>query len=80
MTRLSQKNLFENGLSYIINAFFITFNIGAILKKVGAYKIKGIPAVEVFQQLFALVFMHKSLFQALRSDETIPTSEITCSK
>jgi hypothetical protein len=40
------------------------------LKKAGAYKTKGISATTVFQQLFALVFMHKSLFQALRSDET----------
>jgi hypothetical protein len=70
MTRLSQTTLFENGLSSIINAFFVSFSIGAILKKVGAYKTKGIPAVAVFQQLFALVFMRKSLFQALRSLDT----------
>ena len=70
MTRLSRKILFENGLSSIINSFFFFFNIRTLLKKVGAYKTKGIPAVAVFQQLFALVFMHKSLFQALRSDNT----------
>jgi len=69
MTRLS-RTLFENNLSSIINAFFLSFNIGVLLKKAGAYKTKGIPAASVFQQLFALVFMHKSLFQALRSDET----------
>ena len=40
------------------------------MKKVGAYKTKGIPVTAVFQQLFALVFMHKSLFQAIRSDGT----------
>ena len=70
MPRLSRTSLFENGLSSIINAFFISFNIGALLKKVGAYKTKGISAVAVFKQLFTLVFMHKSLFQALRSDGT----------
>jgi hypothetical protein len=68
MTRISRTILFENDLSSIINAFFFSFDIGALLKKIGAYKTKGIPAVAVFQQLFVLVFMHKSLFQALRSD------------
>ena len=70
MARLSRTSLFENDLSPIISAFFTSFNIGALLKKVGAYKAKGIPAVAVFRQLFTLVFMHKSLFQALRSDVT----------
>ena len=70
MTRLSREILLENDLSSTISAFFLSFNIGALLKKVGAYKNKGIPAVAVFQQLFTLVFMHKSLFQALRSDGT----------
>jgi hypothetical protein len=49
--RLSRKIVFENGLSSIINAFFVSFSIGTILKKVGAYKTKGIPAVAVFLQL-----------------------------
>ena len=70
MTRLSRTTLFENDLSSTVSAFLVSFNIGALLKKVGAYKTKGIPAVTVFQRLFALVFTHKSLFQALRSDET----------
>jgi hypothetical protein len=70
MTRLSQTSLFENNISSILNAFFISFNIGNLLKKVGAYKTKGFSAVAIFQQLFCLVFMHKSLCQALRLDET----------
>ena len=70
MPRLSRTILLENDLSSIISAFFTSFNIGALLKKIGAYKTKGIPAVAVFRQLFTLVFMHKSLFQALRSDRT----------
>jgi len=69
MSRLS-RTLFGNNLSSIINAFFFSFNISGLLKKVGAYKAKSFPAVAIFQQLFALVFIHKSLFQALRSDET----------
>ena len=70
MTRLPRTILLENNLSSIISAFISSFNIGALLKKVGAYKTKGVPTLAVFQQLFALVFMHKSLFQALRSDVT----------
>jgi len=70
MARLSRTILLENDLSSIISAFFISFNIGALLKKVGAYKTKGVPAVAVFERLFSLVFMHKSLFQALRSNGT----------
>jgi hypothetical protein len=70
MTRLTRTILLENDLSSTISAFFLSFNIGALLKKVGAYKTKGIPAVAVFRQLFTLVFTHKSLFQALRSDGT----------
>ena len=70
MKRLPRLAHFENETSSIISAFFNSFNIGALLKKIGAYKTKGIPVVTVFQQLFALVFIHKSLFQALRSGET----------
>ena len=70
MARLPRPTVFENELSSIIRAFFVSFNIGSLLKKVGAYKTKGIPAVTVFQELFTLVFTHKSLFQALRSDGT----------
>jgi hypothetical protein len=70
MSRLPRKILFENDLSSVINSFFISFNIGNLLKTVGAYKTKGIPVIDIFKQLFTLVFMHKSLFEALRSNET----------
>lgn len=70
MARLSQSTPFENDLASIIKAFFISFNIGTLLKNAGAYKTKGIPVVAVFQQLFTMVFTHKSLFRALHSDET----------
>ena len=69
MTRLS-RIILENNMSSMIKAFFVSFDIGAILKIVGAYKTKGIPAVAVFEKLFTLVFMHRSLFEALRSDAT----------
>jgi hypothetical protein len=77
MKRLSRSALFENEISSIISAFFISFNIGALLKKVGAYKTKGVPTVAVFQKLFSLVFIHKSLFEALRSDEAYKIAKVT---
>ena len=70
MTRLPRTNHLENDLFSIVSVFFNSFNIGTLLKKIGAYKTKGVPTVAVFQQLFALVFTHKSLFQAQRSDGT----------
>ena len=70
MTRLSRIILPENDTTSRISAFFKSFNIGDLLKKVGAYKTKGVSSVTIFQQLFALIFMHKSLFEALRSDGT----------
>ena len=77
MKRLSRTVLFENDLSSVISAFFTSFSIGALLKKAGAYKTKGIPAVAVFQLLFTLVFIHKSLFEALRSDEAYKIAKVT---
>ena len=70
MKRLTRTAFLENDLTSIIGAFFLSFNIGALLKKIGAYKTKGIPALAIFEQLFTLVFTHKSLFQALRTDGT----------
>jgi hypothetical protein len=56
-------------LSSKIDVFFRSFGFSSILKKVGAYKTKGISAVTVFQMLFRLVFGHKSLFMTLRNGD-----------
>jgi len=77
MARLPRTVLLENDLSSIISAFFLSFNIGDLLKKANAYKAKGIPVVTIFQQLFALVFMHKSLFQTIRSEEIGNIAKVT---
>jgi hypothetical protein len=69
MRSLSQNQNPENQLSSTINTFFRTFAIGGILKKVGAYKTKGTPAVTVLQKLFALVFFHKSLFMDINTSD-----------
>ena len=52
-----------------VDSFFKLFNIGRILKKIGAYKTRGIPAVDVFQKLFELAFSHITLFMTLKMNE-----------
>jgi len=70
MQRITQTNEFEKQLSSSIDAFFNAFRIRHILKKVGACKAKGIPATDIFRRLFGLVFCHKTLFTALRANDT----------
>ena len=67
MKSIAQSKPFENEISSTIDVFFRSFRIGTILRKVGAYKSKGIPAVTVFQKLFALVFSHRVLFMELQT-------------
>lgn len=67
MARLTQTNDFENELSSTIDAFFNTFGFALLLKRVGAYKIKGIPVVRLFRELFALVFQHRTMFRLISS-------------
>ena len=62
MARLTQIDVFESKIASTIDAFFHTFRIATFLKCVGAYKMKGIPAVKLFRELFALVFQHQNMF------------------
>ncbi|MDR3279008.1 MAG: transposase [Synergistaceae bacterium] len=77
MTRLTQTASFENEISSIIGAFFRTFGIRAILKRTGVHKTKGVPAVMLFQELFSLVFHHKTLFRHLASSVSGDTGKDT---
>jgi hypothetical protein len=65
MIRISHAKLFEHEIFSTVNAFFHTFGITSFLKKVGAFKKKGVPAVTIVRELFALVFTHKSLSATL---------------
>ena len=60
-----------------IEFFFQLFNIGRILKKVGAYKTRGIPAVNVFQKLFELAFFHITLFMSIKMNKSNSTAKDT---
>jgi hypothetical protein len=61
MIRIPHTKLFEHDIFSTVNAFFHTFGVTSFLKKVGAFKKKGVPAVSIVRELFALVFTHKSL-------------------
>jgi hypothetical protein len=65
MVRISHSKLFEHDIFSTVNAFFHTFQVASFLKKVGAFKKKGVPAVSIVRELFALVFTHKSLSATL---------------
>lgn len=77
MTSITQSTAPENELSSMSSTFFRSFRLGAILKKAGAYKTKGTPALSVFRQLFELVFIHRSLFEALRMKEDASAAKDT---
>jgi len=45
-----------------IKAFFREYGIGTVLKKANAYKVTGVPVVDVFYYLVQLVFTNKSMY------------------
>jgi hypothetical protein len=49
MIRISHAKLFEHEIVSTVNAFFHTFGVASFLKKVGAFKKKGVPAVSIVQ-------------------------------
>jgi len=68
MARVTQTNNFEYKLASTIDAFFHTVQLVSILKCVGACKMKGVPAVKLFRELFALVFQHRTMFRSVSSN------------
>lgn len=77
MASITQSAASENELSSMVAVFFRSFRLGALLRKVGAHKTKGTPALAVFRQLFELVFIHRSLFEALRTEGDTPAAKDT---
>jgi hypothetical protein len=71
MIRISHAKLFEHEIISTVNAFFHTFGVASFLKKVGAFKKKGVPAVSIARELFALVFTHKTLSTTLNMAENL---------
>ena len=68
MARVTQTDVFESKIASTIDAFFHTFQIASILKCVGAYKMKGVPVLKLFRELFSLVFQHQKMFRYISSN------------
>ena len=67
MKRISQTLNFDYEISTATDAFFRIFKLCSVLKKVNAYKSRGVPAVSIFQRLFNLIFNNRSLFMELKT-------------
>lgn len=67
MARLTQTTNFENEISSRIDAFLHAFEFAFLLKCAGAYKVKGIPVISLFKELFTLVFKHRTMFRLVSS-------------
>ena len=66
---IAQTNPNASDLSGSIMIFMDRFHIGTALKAANAYKVKGIPVITIFQQLFSLVFTHMSMYAGLKSSK-----------
>ena len=53
---ITQDTQNDNQISKTIRRFFVRFHVSSALKSANAYRRKGIPAVEIFQYLFLLIF------------------------
>ena len=62
----------EKQISKSIKRFFTRFHISSALKASNAYKKKGIPVVEVFQYLFLLIFVNRSMYMSLITGRNTP--------
>lgn len=49
MKRISQTLNFDYEISTATDAFFRRFKLCSVLKKVNAYKSRGVPAVSIFK-------------------------------
>lgn len=69
---ITQDNQNDNQISKTIRRFFTRFHLSSALKAANAYKKKGIPASEIFQYLFLLVFSNRSMYMNLLTGRNTP--------
>lgn len=62
----------DNQISASINRFFKRFRIASVLKSANAYKTSGFSAVGIFQYLFLLIFLNRSMYMNLLTEKNIP--------
>lgn len=71
-TSITQDNLNDNLISKNIRRFFTRFHLSSALKAANAYKKKGVPASEIFQYLFLLIFSNRSMYMNLLTGRNTP--------
>ncbi len=71
-TSITQANQNDKQISKSIKSFFTRFHISSALKESNAYKTKGIPAIEIFQYLFLLIFSNRSMYMSLLTGRNTP--------
>lgn len=69
---ITQDNQNDNQISKSIRKFFTRFHISSVLKVANAYKSKGMPASEIFQYLFLLIFSNRSMYMNLLIGRNTP--------
>lgn len=62
MSSIPQNIKNENEISDFVTKFMKEFQIGKLLFKCNAGKLKGIPVVDVFRYLFCLIFSDRSMY------------------
>lgn len=62
----------DKQISKSIKRFFIRFHVSSALKSANAYKKKGIPATEIFQYIFLLIFSNRSMYMNMITGRNTP--------
>ena len=69
---ITQATQDDKQISKSIKRFFTRFHVSSALKASNAYKKKGIPAMEIFQYLFLLIFSNRSMYMNLITGRNTP--------
>ena len=62
------QNQQDEELFNTISSFFVSFRIGDLLRKCGACKQKGVPALDIFKYKLCNVFAGRSMYMQLRTN------------
>ena len=71
-TSITQATTNDKQISKSIKRFFTRFHLSSALKAANAYKSKGVPATEIFQYLFLLIFSNRSMYMSLLTGRNTP--------
>jgi hypothetical protein len=71
MSSIAEKSRTEQSSIKSVSNFLRQYKIGTDLKRVGAHKQKGIPVLTVVNYLISLVYIGKSMFEDMRSENPL---------